>query len=77
LRCAILSYQSKLDSLCNLSLTALALLFAALLITKLNPQSESALAAENLFLRRQLALYLEREYIFAKEPEFTSQKSPQ
>ena len=60
-RCAILSLMPKLDSLSNLRLTALDLLLDALRFIRLSLRPHCALAAENLFLRKQLALYLERK----------------
>jgi putative transposase len=51
----------KLDYLSNLLLTALNLLLDALRFIRLNLRPHCALAAENLFLRKQLALYLERK----------------
>jgi len=51
----------KLDSLFNLWLTALDLLLNALRIIRLSLRPHCALAAENLFLRKQLALYLDRK----------------
>jgi len=51
--------MSELDSLYNLLLTALALFFHALRFTKFNLLSRSALASENPFLCKQLALHLE------------------
>jgi len=51
----------KLDSLSNRRLTALDLLLDALRFIRLGLRRHCALAAENLFLRKQLALYLERK----------------
>ena len=51
----------KLDSLSNRRLTALDLLLDALRFIRLGLRPHCALAAENLFLRKQLALYLERK----------------
>ncbi len=51
----------KLDSLSNLLLTALNLLLDALRFIRLGLRPHCALAAENLFLRKQLALYLQRK----------------
>ena len=51
----------KLDPLSNLRLTALDLLLDALGFMRLSLRPDCALAAENLFLRKQLALYLERK----------------
>ena len=51
----------KLDSLSNLRLTAVDLLLDALRFIRLSLRPHCALAAENLFLRKQLALYLERK----------------
>jgi putative transposase len=47
----------SVDSLLNI----LALIRDALTFAKLSFRSRSSLAAENLFLRKQLAVYLERE----------------
>jgi len=51
----------KLNSRSDLLLTALDLLLDAVRFVKLILRPRSALAAENLFLRKQLALYLERK----------------
>lgn len=51
----------KLDSLSNLMLAALGLFLDAVRFIGLTLRSHRALAAENLFLRKQLALYLERQ----------------
>ena len=51
----------KLNSLSNLVLTTLDLLLDALRFIKLILRPRSALVAENLFLRKQLALCLERQ----------------
>ncbi len=51
----------KLDSLSNVLLTIFILLLDALRFTKVSLRPRCALAAENLFLRKQLALYLERK----------------
>ena len=51
----------KLNSLSALPLNTLCLLLDALRFIKLSLRPRSALAAENLFLRKQLALYLERK----------------
>jgi hypothetical protein len=51
----------KLGCLSHLLLTVAALLQDALRFTTLALRSRSALMAENLLLRKQLALYLERE----------------
>lgn len=51
----------KLVSLSNLLLTALDLLLDALRFIRLSLRPHCALAAENLFLRKQMALYLERK----------------
>jgi hypothetical protein len=51
----------QLDSLYNLLLTALDLLLDALRFIWLSLRPHCSLAAENLFLRKQLALYLERK----------------
>ncbi|PYV24468.1 MAG: hypothetical protein DMG24_11380, partial [Acidobacteria bacterium] len=58
-RCAILSWTPKIDSLSHLLLSALDLLLDALRFTRLSLRPHCALAAENLFFRKQLALYLE------------------
>src|SRR5215472_13765058 len=50
----------KLNSLSNVVVTAVDLLLDALRFVQLSLQPRSALAAENLFLRKQLALYLDR-----------------
>src|SRR5215831_3064428 len=51
----------KLYSLCNMLQTAPDLLLDALRFARGILQPRAALAAENLFLRKQLALYLERQ----------------
>ena len=51
----------KLDSLSNLLLTIFDLLVDALRFIRLSLRPRGALAAENLFLRKQLAQYLERQ----------------
>jgi predicted signal transduction protein with EAL and GGDEF domain len=51
----------KLDSLSNLLLTTFNLLLDALRFIGLCLRPHCAVAAENLFLRKQLALYLERK----------------
>jgi hypothetical protein len=51
----------KLNSLCNVVVTALDLLLDALRFVRLSLRPRSALAAANLLLRKQLALYLERQ----------------
>ena len=53
--------MAKLDSLSNLLLTALDLLLDALRFIRLSLRPHRALAAEKLFLRKQMALYLERK----------------
>ncbi len=58
--CAILSLMPKLDSLSELLLTTFDLVLDVLGFIRLSLRRWSALAAENLFLRKQLALYLER-----------------
>ncbi len=58
---AILFRISKLDSLSNLLRTLFNLLLDALGLVRVSLQSRCALAAENLFHRKQLALYLERQ----------------
>jgi len=50
----------KLDSLPHLLLTSFDLLLDTLRFIRLSLQPHWALAAENLFLRKQLARYLER-----------------
>jgi putative transposase len=59
--CAILGLMPKLNSLSHMAVTTLDLLLDALRFVRLSLQPRSALAAENLFLRKQLALYLERQ----------------
>jgi hypothetical protein len=54
--CGILSFMLKLNSLSALPLNTLCLLLDALRFIKLSLRPRSALAAENLFLRKQLAL---------------------
>jgi putative transposase len=51
----------KLDSLSNVLLTMFDLLLDALRFIRVSLRPRCALAAENLFLRKQLALYLERK----------------
>ena len=51
----------KRDCLSHLLLTLAALVRDTLTFIGLGVRSRSALMAENLFLRKQLALYLERE----------------
>jgi putative transposase len=58
---AILSLMSKLNSLPHLLLTSHDLWLDALRFIRLTLQPNRALVAENLFLRKQLALYLERK----------------
>src|SRR5215469_16061081 len=53
--------MSKLNSLSHVVVTALDLLLDVLRFVRLSLQPRSALAAENLFLRKQLALYVERK----------------
>ena len=53
----------KVDRLFSLLLTIFDLLLDALRFIRLSPQPRCTLAAENLFLRKQLALYLERQVI--------------
>src|SRR5215471_7947062 len=53
--------MSKLNCLHHLLLTTFDLLLDALKFIRLSLRPNSALAAENLFLRKQLALYLERK----------------
>ena len=60
-RCAILSWMPRFDCLSNLLLTIFAFLLDALRFVRLCLRPPGALAAENLFLRKQLALYLERK----------------
>src|SRR5215472_4812144 len=57
---AILFQMPKLDSLSNLLGTLLDPLVDALSLFRASLQPQCALAAENLFLRKQLTLYLER-----------------
>ncbi|MGA3324410.1 MAG: hypothetical protein ABSF45_08045 [Terriglobia bacterium] len=57
---AILSLMPKLDSLSNLLGTLFDLLRDALRLIGVSLRQQCALAAENLFLRKQLALYMER-----------------
>jgi putative transposase len=51
----------KLDSISNALLTIFDLLLGAVRFIRLSLRRRSALAAENLLLRKQLALYLERK----------------
>ena len=51
----------KLDSLSNLSIAVFDLWLDTLRFIRLSLRSHLALAAENLFLRKQVALYLERQ----------------
>jgi putative transposase len=51
----------NLNSLSNVLLTTFDLLLDALRFIGLSLRPQCALAAENLFLRKQLALYLERK----------------
>ena len=51
----------KLDSLSNVLLTMFDLLLDTLRFIRVSLRPRCALAAENLFLRKQLALYLERK----------------
>src|SRR5215469_2954806 len=51
----------KVDSLFSLLLTIFDLLLDALRFIRLSLQPRCTLAAENLFLRKQLGLYLERQ----------------
>ena len=51
----------KLNSLAHVLLTTFDLWLDALKFVKLSLQPNRALVAENLFLRKQLALYLERK----------------
>src|SRR5215467_14532216 len=51
----------KLNSLSQVVVTAVDLLLDALRFVQLSLQPRSALAAENLFLRKQLALYLDHQ----------------
>src|SRR5215831_20756106 len=53
--------MSKLDCFCNLVLTIVALWLDGLRLLALSFRPRCALAAENLFLRKQLALYVERQ----------------
>jgi len=58
---AILSLMAKLDSLSNVVLTMSDLLLDTLRFVRSSLRPRWALAAENLFLRKQLALYVERK----------------
>lgn len=60
-RYAILSLMTKLDSLPSLLLTMVDRLRDALKFIKASLRLRRASAAENLFLHKQLALYLERK----------------
>jgi putative transposase len=60
-RYEILLLMLKLDLLLKLLRTTFDLLLDALRFIRLSLRPNSALAAENLFLRKQLALYLERK----------------
>ena len=60
-RCAILSLMPNVSSLSNVLLTTFDLLLDALRFMGVSLRPRCALAAENLFLRKQLALYLERK----------------
>src|SRR5260370_17985646 len=51
----------KLVSLSNVLLSALDLLLDAVRFMRLSVRAHCALAAENLFLRKQMAVYLERK----------------
>jgi hypothetical protein len=51
----------KLDSLCNALLTILDLLLEVLRFIRVSLRPRCALAAENLFLHKVLARYLERK----------------
>ena len=68
LRCAILSWMPKLDRPFSLPPTIFGLLFDAFRFIRLSLQPRRILAAENLFLRKQLALYLERQ-VKPRRPE--------
>jgi putative transposase len=57
----ILSWMPKLHSCCELLLTIFYLSLDSLRLIGASLQPRCRLAAENLFLRRQLALYLERQ----------------
>jgi hypothetical protein len=57
---AILCQMRKLDSLSNLLGTLFDLMLDALRLVRVSLRSRCALAAENLFLRKQSALYVER-----------------
>ena len=57
----MLSLMPKLNCLHHLPLTTFDLWLDALKFVKLSLQPNRALVAENLFLRKQLALYLERK----------------
>ena len=55
--CAILGLMPKLNSSSNVALNVFDLLRDALKLIALSLRPQSTLAAENLFLRKQLALY--------------------
>src|SRR5687767_11798878 len=59
LLCAIL--RTMLRSLAKMRQTFLSVFIDALTFVRLTIRSRTALAAENLFLRKQLALYVERK----------------
>jgi hypothetical protein len=56
-----MSLMPKLDSLSKVLLTMFDLLLDTLRFITVSLRPRCALAAENLFLRKQLALYLERK----------------
>jgi hypothetical protein len=56
---AILFQMPKLDSLSNLLRTLFDLLLDALRLVRVSLRPQCALAAENLFLRKQFTLYVE------------------
>src|SRR5262249_16740968 len=58
--CAMLSGMSSLSSLVELVRNVVGVFIDALSFFRLTLRSPSALAAENLFLRKQLGLYIER-----------------
>jgi putative transposase len=59
--CAMLSRMSNLSALVELVRNVLSVFIDALVFFRLTLRSPSALAAENLFLRKQLGLYVDRK----------------
>src|SRR5262249_9360362 len=59
--CAMLWRMSSLSALVGLVRTILGVFIDAVVFLRLTLRSPSALAAENLFLRKQLGLYIERK----------------